>query len=34
MLIFVVGDKSVILESLEALGYPIVELDSSGAVID
>ena len=34
MLILVVGDKSVILESLEALGYPIVELDSSGAVVD
>tara|TARA_R110001592_G_scaffold80931_2_gene240629 strand:- start:1147 stop:4026 length:2880 start_codon:yes stop_codon:yes gene_type:complete len=34
MLILVVGDKSVIEESIEALGYPIVELDSSGAVID
>jgi zinc protease len=34
MLILVVGDKSVIMESLEALGYPIVELDSSGAVVD
>lgn len=34
MLILVVGDKSAILESLEALGYPIVELDSSGAVVD
>tara|TARA_R100001377_G_scaffold16548_3_gene8386 strand:- start:567 stop:2855 length:2289 start_codon:yes stop_codon:yes gene_type:complete len=34
MVILVVGDKSVILESLEALGYPIVELDSSGAVLD
>ena len=34
MVILVVGDKSVILASLEALGYPIVELDSSGAVVD
>lgn len=34
MLILVVGDKSVIQESLAALGYPIVELDSSAAVLD
>ena len=32
MLILVVGDKTVIGESLSELGYPIVELDTTGAV--
>ncbi len=30
MAIVVVGDKAVIEESLQALGYPIVELDEEG----
>ena len=34
MLILVVGDKTVIGESLSELGYPIVELDTTGAVIN
>jgi len=34
MKILVVGDKAVIGESLEALGYPIVELDEEGNVLN
>lgn len=34
MLILVVGDKAVIGESLAELGYPIVELDTTGAVVN
>jgi zinc protease len=34
MLILVVGDKSVIGDSISALAYPVVELDSSGAVVN
>ncbi len=34
MLILVVGDKAVIGESLAELGYPIVELDTTGVVVN
>ena len=34
MKILVVGDKAVIYESLEALGYPIVELDTEARLVD
>src|SRR5690606_8485010 len=34
MVILVVGDKELIGESLQELGYPIVELDSSGEPIE
>ena len=34
MVLLVVGDKAVIGESLTALGYPIVELDSAGAPVN
>lgn len=34
MKILVVGDKAVIYESLEALGYPIVELDTEARPVD
>ena len=34
MIIVVVGDKAVIMPQLEELGYEVVELDTSGAVID
>ena len=34
MLILVVGDKAVIGESLQELGYPIVELDTMGRAVE
>ena len=34
MILLVVGDKAVIGEALAQLGYPIVELDATGAVVN
>ena len=30
MIILVVGDKATVFESVQALGYPVVELDTEG----